>query len=173
MTKLLNFIAISCLLFTDLGWALDIGSVAPNVSGVNHLNKTIHFKDNYNDGYLLVFFYPRANTPGCTAQNKSLRDGFKTLYAKGVKVVGISTDSVEKQKDFHDSLNLPFDLISDQKEEIAKAFGVPVRFGFSGRQAFLIHKSKVIWLDKDAATSEQANDVLLAIESWEKNNLKK
>lgn len=164
---------LATLLFSTFSWALEVGEAAPDVTGINHLNQTVHFKDSYNKGYLLVFFYPRANTPGCTAQNKSLRDNFKALSDKGVKVLGVSTDSVEKQKDFQTSLNLPFSLISDEKEVIAKAFGVPVRMGFASRQAFLIHQGKVVWVDHDAATSSQAEDVLKAIAEIEKTSPKK
>lgn len=158
------------LLLTNFALALEIGDPAPDVSGINHLKQSIHFKDLAGPGYLLVFFYPRANTPGCTAQNKSLRDDFKLLTQKGIKIVGVSTDPAEKQKDFHDSLGLPFDLIADEKEVVAKAFGVPVRFGFASRQAFLIHMRKIIWVDHDASTDKQAEDVLNAIDSFEKKN---
>ena len=148
--------------------ALESGATAPDVTGINQESQTIHFKDFYKKDYVLVFFYPRANTPGCTAQNKSLRDNFKALSSKGVKVFGVSTDSVTKQKDFHASLGLPFDLIADEKEVIAKAFGVPVRMGFASRQAFLIHKGKVIWSDTSASTEAQATDVLNAVAEFEK-----
>ena len=132
------------------------------------MNQNFNFKEHYTNGYFLVFFYPRANTPGCTAQNKSLRDNFKLLSESGIQVVGVSTDSVEKQNDFHKNLNLPFPLISDEKEVVAKAFGVPVHLGFASRQAFLINNGKIVWLDHDASTSAQADDVLKIIKTLKK-----
>lgn len=161
-------LAIITLLTALSASALEVGAPAPEVIGINQSNQTINFKEHYKKGYVLVFFYPRANTPGCTAQNKSLRDSFKPLSEKGVKIFGVSTDSVSKQKDFHSELGLPFDLISDEKEVIANSFGVPVRLGFASRQAFLIREGKVAWVDHNAATSNQASDVLKAIESLEK-----
>jgi peroxiredoxin Q/BCP len=169
--RLLNlyfFLYVSFI--SSLSYCLEVGDQAPDVPAVDHSGQNFDFKKQYEFGYLLVFFYPRANTPGCTAQNKSLRDGFKVLSEKSVKIIGVSTDSITRQKDFHTSLNLPFPLISDEKEIVAKAFGVPVRLGFASRQAFLIKQGKVVWVDHDASTATQAEDVLKAISTLEAKN---
>ncbi len=164
MISLSYFMICSCLLMGSPLMAVEVGDKAPDITAVNHLNKNYSFKDHYQKGFLLVFFYPRANTPGCTAQNKSLRDSFSVLNAKNISIVGVSTDSVSKQQEFHSSLKLPFDLISDEDEHVAKAFGVPVRLGFASRQAFLLKDGKVVWVDHDASTEKQAEDVLDAVD---------
>ena len=73
--------------------------------------KTIHFGDIYAKGITLVYFYPKAGTPGCTAEACSLRDAYEKLEGEGVQVIGVSRDKVAKQKQFKDQYNLPFTLI--------------------------------------------------------------
>ena len=113
--------------------------------------------------YTLVYFYPKADTPGCTAQGCSLRDSYEGLQEKGVAVIGVSIDSVEDQKAFKEKYHLPFTLIADLDKTVVKAFGVPALMGFAKRQAFLIKGGKIVWADYSAATSEQAADVLKVI----------
>ena len=79
-------------------------------------------------------------------------------------IFGVSTDSVEDQAKFKKKHRLPFTLLADTKEEIAKAFGVPVRMGFTSRQAFLFKEGKLVWKDDSASTAEQAQDVLKFLE---------
>ena len=116
----------------------------------------------YAKGLTLVYFYPKASTPGCTAQACSLRDAYEDLTKAGVKVVGVSTDTVESQKKFADKQKLPFTLLADPKGDVVKAFGVKTipLIGFASRQAFLIKDGMVVWRDEKASTAEQAADVL-------------
>jgi peroxiredoxin Q/BCP len=114
-------------------------------------------------GYLLVYFYPKADTPGCTKQACSLRDAFASLTEKGVKVFGVSTDSVKAQKAFKDKYKLPFQLLADEDGKVISAFGVPKTLGFAKRQAFLFEDGKLVWRDLSAATDQQAADVLKVI----------
>jgi thioredoxin-dependent peroxiredoxin len=111
-------------------------------------------------GYLLVYFYPKADTPGCTKQACSLRDEYAKLTDKGVKIYGVSNDSVKAQKAFADKYKLPFDLLADEDGAVIKAFGVPSTMGFAKRQAFLFKDGKLVWRDLSASTAEQAADVL-------------
>lgn len=164
--KVQNYLVGSFLIMSLKAAALEKGDMAPDVVGKNHLNENIHFSKLYKrPGYLLVFFYPKAHTPGCTAQNKSLKENFVQIQDAKISVLGVSTDSVAQQKVFHDDLALPFDLISDEDKALAKAFGVSVTFGLASRQAFLIKEGKVIWADHSAATSRQAEDVLKVVAS--------
>jgi peroxiredoxin Q/BCP len=113
---------------------------------------------------VVVYFYPKADTPGCTKQACSLRDAFATLTEKGVTVYGVSHDGVAAQKDFHKKYKLPFDLLADEKKELSKAFGVPSnQLGMASRQAFLIKDGKIVWRDLKASTDKQADDVLAAL----------
>lgn len=142
------------------GAALEVGSPAPQVTGLTDEGKTLELKSVYEKGVTLVYFYPKADTPGCTKQACSLRDAYQELQSRGVQILGVSTDSVSDQKKFKEKFNLPFTLIADEKKEWAKAFGVPVTAGFASRQAFLMKAGKVVWLDRAASTAEQANDIL-------------
>jgi peroxiredoxin Q/BCP len=166
----LNALILSLTLMSSqfaLAENITIGSDAPSVSGKNQEGKVVSLgssNDSVKSPLVLVYFYPKADTPGCTAQACSLRDAYLKLEKKGVKIFGVSTDSVEAQKKFKEKYKIPFDLISDSDSKIANAFEVPVRLGFAGRQAFLIHKGKVVWLDRTASTKEQAQDVLKVLD---------
>lgn len=124
---------------------IKVGDPAPKVVAKNEEGVLINLDQYYDKGYTMVYFYPKADTPGCTAQACSLRDHYTELAKKGVTVVGVSTDSVEDQKKFKEKYRLPFQLLSDKDKLVAKAFGVPVNLGFASRQAFLIRGGKIIW----------------------------
>lgn len=142
---------------------LAVGADAPAVSGITDSGQTLNFADIYRQGYTLVYFYPRADTPGCTAQGCSLRDAYEVLTKNGVTVIGVSTDSVEAQHRFKARYKFPFTLIADTDTHVMLAFGqdsVP----FASRQAFLIDRNgKVVWRDLNASTKQQAADVLAAL----------
>ncbi len=133
---------------------------APVVEAQDQDGKTVKLEDYYKKGITLVYFYPKASTPGCTKQACSLRDAYEELTKKGVQVIGVSMDNVESQKKFQDKNKLPFTLLADSDGKVVKAFGVASTLGFASRQAFLIKDGQVIWHDKKASTSEQAADVL-------------
>lgn len=138
---------------------LKVGDALPTLTGTNHENKMVETK-NFNKDYVLVYFYPKADTPGCTKQACSLRDSYAILTKKGVKIFGVSTDDVKAQKAFKEKYKLPFDLIADTDKAWANAFHVSVTMGFASRQAFLFKDGKLVWLDTSASTAEQAQDVL-------------
>jgi len=143
---------------------VEVGVKAPEVSALDQNGARVNLADAYREGAVLVFFYPRANTPGCTAQACSLRDAYEALTQKGVRVFGVSTDSVERQKAFQKEHNLPFTLLADTEGEVCKAFGVPRRATFAARQAFLVKDGRIVWRDLKASTADQAKDVLKALE---------
>lgn len=143
---------------------IEVGVKAPEVEAVDQDGKKVSLGDAYKEGTVLVFFYPRANTPGCTAQACSLRDSFEVLTDRGVRVFGVSADGVDRQKAFKEEHNLPFTLLADTEGKVSKGFGVPVRAGFAARQAFLVKDGKIVWRDTSASTAEQAQDVLKALE---------
>jgi thioredoxin-dependent peroxiredoxin len=164
MKKLLLFIA-SFLPFVALhGEPLEIGALAPSVTALNQDGEPVDLAALYAKGMVLVYFYPKADTSGCTAQACSLRDAYEELEDKGVAVVGVSTDSVADQKKFQQKYNLPFTLLADEQAKVVDAFGVPKRGAFASRQAFLIKEGKVVWRDLKASTREQAADALAAVE---------
>lgn len=143
---------------------LDIGAPAPVVEAVDQDGKRVDLSDLYEKGLVLVYFYPKADTPGCTAQSCSLRDEFAVLQERGVEVVGVSTDSVEAQKKFQQKYNLPFTLLADEDGRVVDAFGVPKLGNIASRQAFLIQDGRIIWRDLKASTARQAKDILGALD---------
>ncbi|PIE03154.1 MAG: peroxiredoxin [Acidobacteria bacterium] len=145
-----------------------VGQQAPVLKAVDQDEKEVDFAELYKRGKVLVYFYPKADTPGCTAQSCSLRDAYETLTDAGVIVVGVSTDDSKAQKRFQKKYNLPFILVADADKKVVKAFGVPTIFGFAKRQAFLIIDGKIAWYDSRASTKKQAEDVLGILEQLKK-----
>lgn len=136
---------------------------APAVSGINQDGVTVNFADVYKKGPTVVFFYPKADTPGCTKQACSLRDAFADLSKQGVQVLGVSFDKADAQKAFKDKFTLPYDLIADPDGKIVEAFKVEKMakglLSLAKRSCFLIKDGKVVWEDYQAATDQQAADI--------------
>ena len=148
------------------GEALKVGDKAPVVSATTDQGKTLNLGDVYKKhNYTLVWFYPKAMTKGCTAQGCSLRDATADLKKHGVAVVGVSTDPVEKQKEFKEKENFPFTLLSDTDKTVIKAFGQAGEKPVASREAYLIDKSgKVVYHDV-GVTDKQAENVLKFLSS--------
>ncbi|MDP3849188.1 MAG: peroxiredoxin [Luteolibacter sp.] len=136
------------------------GAALPMVSQKNQDDQVVELAQAGAAGYLLVYFYPKSDTPGCTKQACSLRDSFEQLTAKNVRIFGVSTDPVKAQKTFKDKYKLPFDLLADEDATVVAAFGVPRTVNFAKRQAFLFKDGKLVWRDLSASTDQQAADVL-------------
>lgn len=160
MVKIASFLILGLIWTSCASAQVDIGSKIAPLTGLTHEGKTIQLSDFTEKGLVLVYFFPKADTPGCTKQACSLRDAYTKLQAKGVKIFGVSTDGVKDLKAFKEKYRLPFDFISDVNKSWAKAFDVSVTFGFASRQAFLLKEGKILWLDRSASTAEQAQDVL-------------
>jgi thioredoxin-dependent peroxiredoxin len=152
-----SFLAMS--LFAH-GEPLAVGAPAPEVSAVDQNGKMVSLKELYAKGPVLVYFYPKSDTPGCTKQACSLRDDWKALQEKGIQVVGVSGDKVEDQKKFTEKYTLPFTVLADPDFKVAQAFGSPNR----ARNSFLIKDGKIVWTMLKASTQTHAADVLKA---WE------
>jgi peroxiredoxin Q/BCP len=150
---------------TNAGKPLEVGAAAPDVVSRDEQGNEVRLADLYGDGFALVYFYPKADTPGCTAQACSLRDDFSSLQERGVRVVGVSADGPESQLRFKEKYHLPFVLLADRERVVARAFGVPLMLGMTRRQSFLIHGGRIVWRDLSASTSDQARDVLKALGS--------
>jgi peroxiredoxin Q/BCP len=139
---------------------LPVGAAAPAVSAPTDSGSTLDLASVYaSNAYTLVYFYPKADTPGCTAQGCSLRDAYAELSAKGVAVIGVSTDSVEAQRAFKEKYKLPFTLLADTEKKVMRAFGQS-GIMFASREAYLIHKGKIVYADHKGSTKKQADDIL-------------
>ena len=146
---------------------LEVGTAAPALTALDQDGKKVVFEDFYKKGFTLVYFYPKADTPGCTKQACSIRDSYASLTGKGIRVFGVSTDDEAAQKAFHEKYKLPFTLLADKDKKVLAAFGVPSTMGFAKRQAYLFRDGVLVWRDLEAATSEQAAEVLAAMQGIE------
>lgn len=138
----------------------DRGAPVPDVTVNDHQGKDVRLAEACAKGLALVFFHPKADTPGCTKQACSLRDANAELVAKGVAVFGVSFDKVEAQEKSAEKHTLPFPLLADPEGKVVKAFGVPATGSSAKRQAYLFKDGKLVWRDLAAATDKQAADVL-------------
>lgn len=145
--------------------ALDIGEPAPTLTVTTETGEQLDLREVYAAGPTLIYFYPKADTPGCTKQACNLRDAFAELEAEGMRVLGVSTDGVEAQAAFKAKHNLPFTLIADADKQLGQAFGVDTiaLIGAFRRQSFLVVDGLVAWRDLSAAPTSQAQDALAAL----------
>ena len=101
---------------------LEKGVVAPDFNGIDQDGRSIQLSD-FKGSKLILYFYPKDNTPGCTAEACDLRDNYKMWLTKGYKILGISPDSQQSHQKFIAKYNLPFPLIADEDKTIIKAYG--------------------------------------------------
>ena len=99
----------------------------------------------YEEHTLFLYFYPKAGTSRCKCQAESIRDFYDAIRARGVEVVGVSTDTPSSLRFCRERTQLPFLLVTDQEGELARAFEVPMHFGFATRCGFIIQSGRVIW----------------------------
>jgi peroxiredoxin Q/BCP len=143
---------------------LEVGDPAPDVEARDENGASVRLADVCRDGFTLVYFYPKADTPGCTAQACSIRNDFAQLQSCGVRVLGVSSDGPEAQLRFKEKYRLPFTLLADTEHAVAHAFGVRLLLGMTHRETFLFKNDRVVWRDLKPSTREQAQDVLKALE---------
>lgn len=154
---------------TGCGAAKDtlVGQPAPVITALNQDGQSVNFAELYKKGPTVVFFYPKASTPGCTAQACSLRDAFADLTKEGVQVIGVSLDGAAAQQKFKTKNQLPYDLIADPEGKVLEAFKVGKVMGgmlsMAQRQCFLVKNGTVVWHDASASTAAQADDVRKAL----------
>jgi len=165
--KLRPFLAVMAFSFMSVLFAraepLKVGDPAPAVTGTTDAGAALALADVYAaHTYTLVYFYPKADTPGCTKQGCSLRDGYEELTKQGVAVIGVSHDDVAAQQAFKAKYRLPFTLIADPQNTVIQAFGVPTMpmVGLAHRSAYLIKGGKVVYADYRGTTDQQAAAIL-------------
>lgn len=146
---------------------LKVGDSVPSFIVNDHLGNQQSIAQ-YNGYKIIIFFYPKANTPGCTAEACDLRDHFKELKDAGYVLLGVSADSEKKQKSFADKFEFPFPLLADTEKVVIDAFGVwgPKKFmgnEYDGihRKTFIIdEKGKVERVIDKVKTKEHAAQIL-------------
>ena len=140
--------------------ALKIGDKAPYFEGTTQDAKLCKLSD-FEGKKLILYFYPKDNTPGCTRQACNLRDGYKELLDQGYAVVGVSRDSVASHKKFIEKYTLPFLLIADKEQSIIKAYGTDPTLFFPKRTTFVIdEKGYIIKIIKSVKVKAHFNQIL-------------
>jgi peroxiredoxin Q/BCP len=122
---------------------LKIGNSAPNFTAKDNQGNTIQLSD-YKGKKLVLFFYPKASTPGCTAEACDLRDNYQSFLAKGYDVLGASADSAKRQQNWIDKHELPFPLLADEDKVVINAFGVWGPKKFMGKEYDGIHRTTFV-----------------------------
>lgn len=122
---------------------LQVGNKAPNFSCEDELGN-IHKLTDYEGKKLVIFFYTKASTPGCTTQACELRDNYQRFLSNNYAVLGVSADSKERQQKFKIKNNLPFPLLADENKEMINAFGVWGPKKFMGKEYEGIHRTTFV-----------------------------
>ncbi|OAD92563.1 peroxiredoxin [Aequorivita soesokkakensis] len=122
---------------------LQAGDKAPNFKVNDQDGNSISSAD-FKGKKWIVFFYPKADTPGCTAEACNLRDNYKEFENQGFELLGVSADNEKRQKKFKEKYNLPFPLLADENKEVINAFGVWGPKKFMGREFDGIHRKTFI-----------------------------
>lgn len=146
---------------------LQVGEEMPKFNGVDQYGKVYSSAD-FKNHKLVIFFYPKASTPGCTAEACNINDNLDALKAQGYQVIGVSADSVEKQRKFSDKYNFKFPIIADVDKKIIEAFGVWGEKKFMGktydgihRVTFIINENGVVErVIEKVKTKDHTNQIL-------------
>ena len=152
---------------------MNIGDKAPEVLGINEKGEQL-LLSNYKGKKVVLYFYPKDNTSGCTAEACSLRDHYAELKAKGMEVIGVSTDSAASHQKFIERHELPFTLVADTDKQLVEKMGVWGEKSMYGRKymgtyrtTFIIDEDGIIekvFLPKEIKTKIHAEQILKSIE---------
>jgi len=123
---------------------IKVGDEAPDFDLVPHSGEKIKLSDFKDRKVVVLYFYPKDNSPGCTAEACAFRDSYEVFKEAGAEVIGVSPDSLESHKRFAGKYELPFDLLSDSDGRLRELYGVQKSLGMSGRVTFIIDKKGII-----------------------------
>ena len=136
---------------------LKVGDKVPNFTVNNQDGDAVSLKD-YKGKKLIVFFYPKASTPGCTAEACNLKDNYKELQKQGYELLGVSADSEKRQTNFRNKYEFPFPLLADEDKVVINAFGVWGEKKFMGRTYDGIHR-KTFMVDENGVVERVIDKV--------------
>ena len=145
---------------------LNVGDKAPEFSGKDQQGKLVRSSELLAKGPLVLYFYPKDFTPGCTQQACQFRDVFQDLDSKGASIVGVSLDGQASHKRFSDTHGLPFSLLSDSKKTISKSYDVGRLFGLMlKRVTYVIDEGGIIRavFHHELAVKRHVEDTLTAL----------
>ncbi len=137
--------------------SLKKGDKAPSFSGKDQDGNS-HSLADYKGKKLVVFFYPKANTPGCTAEACDLRDNFNKFEANNYKLLGVSADSAKAQSSFRNKFDFPFPLLADEDKSVIEAFGVWGPKKFMGKEYDGIHRTTFV-IDENGIIDDVISEV--------------
>lgn len=122
-----------------------VGDAAPGFELPAQSGETVRLSDYLGQRVVVLYFYPKDNTVGCTTEACGFRDSYRTFVDAGAEVIGISTDSVRSHERFSKQHRLPFVLVSDAGGQVRRRYGVPARFGLlPGRVTYVIDRQGII-----------------------------
>jgi peroxiredoxin Q/BCP len=149
---------------------LKVGDPAPDFSLLDEHGLPVSLKDYLGKSNVVLYFYPKDFTSGCTTEACKFRDNYKLYQDKGAVVIGVSLDSVESHSKFSEKYNLPFAILSDKNKEVAKAYDVLGVGGFlTKRVTFIINKSgKITHIFPKVDVGRHSEEVMKALEELEK-----
>jgi thioredoxin-dependent peroxiredoxin len=133
------------------------GDKAPEFKGVNQNGDTVSLSS-YAGKKLVLYFYPKDDTPGCTAEACNLRDNYNQLLSEGYAILGVSPDNEKKHQKFIDKYDLPFDLLADIEKETCEMFGVWVQKSMYGREYMGVARTTFI-IDENGIVEEVISKV--------------
>lgn len=138
---------------------IQIGDKLPSFILKNQFDETFNSDDYLGKTAMVIYFYPKDDTPGCTKEACSFRDSYEVFTDKEVKVIGISSDSVESHKNFADKYNLPFILLADTDKKVRKLFGVPnsILGLIPGRVTYIIDSKGVVTYIYNSMTNAESH----------------
>jgi peroxiredoxin Q/BCP len=122
---------------------LKVGDNAPQFNGLDQDGNPVSLND-YSGKKLVLYFYPKDDTPGCTAESCNLRDNYNALQNAGFEVLGVSTDPVKSHRKFVDKYSLPFRLLADTEKQVVEAFGVWGLKTFMGKEYMGISRTTFV-----------------------------
>ena len=141
-----------------------VGSPAPELMLQDQSGRVRQLSE-YRGSPIVLYFYPRDGTPGCTAEACAFRDAWERIQGTGAVVLGVSTDDVASHLAFHDEHQLPFDLLSDPDGRVAQQFGVPMTMGMASRITFIIDDQGVVRRAfEDVDPGIHADEVIAALD---------
>ena len=124
---------------------VQVGDKAPDFTLPSQSGEQVRLQDRFGERVVVLYFYPKDNTSGCTAEACAFRDSYETFTEAGAEVIGVSSDSVGKHEAFAGQHRLPFTLLSDQGGRVRKSYGVPATLGLlPGRVTYVIDRQGTV-----------------------------
>lgn len=145
---------------------LKVGTIAPDFTLKDQSGKTFKLSERKGMGWTVLYFYPKADTPGCTQQACAFRDSIKVIRKKGAEIYGVSVDNQKDQKAFHEKHKINFPLLCDEEAKVAELYGVKIPvIGIAKRWTFVIDPDlKIRNIDKDVDPSADARKTAALID---------